>query len=447
MFSKSRLWTSPGAVVFLVGVLFAGSACSKSTDSEPVPPSTTSSSSTTTQSTQVPGPTTRGVSAEAIKVGGVASLTGPGGDALPGLSKGAEARFARSNATSELPLKIDFVGVRDDGGTAAGADAALRALVDTDSVFGIVPAGGLSGLSADYLNQFHVPYVGWGTNSGFCDREYGFGVTGCLVSTELTNESIIAAGVEAAGGLQAKTVAIVAEELNNEGLPAVRAAVEKLGGTVVFSEGAFVTDGEEIEATNVASAIKTSNSGGPPDVVIYATTFRHAALISAVLRLSGFAGAQIGLSTYLPGVLGALPDVSMALDTTFANVQGIGAPEFGGDTWNQLVSDVKAVGGPEIPTLGVILGYSQAELFLAFVKNALAAEPTLTAESFVKAPSVGYEFPGLGNVLGTSSWPASKREPIGCSAGLQASGGYFKPVVDLKCSGAQVSVVQPSGKV
>jgi hypothetical protein len=180
-------------VVGVVAVLTAG--CSSSTHSSQGTTATTLGSTQTAQGTSPTtqastGGSVRGVTSSEITVGGLVTVL----DFGPGAAKAAQARFIAANNSGEIPggRKIRYVGYADDGGSPDQNLSVTRRLIDQDHVFAIVPAltpfeqsGGV------YLNQQHVPAVGWGISPVFCPTSnpsatYAFAFNGCLTPSPPT---------------------------------------------------------------------------------------------------------------------------------------------------------------------------------------------------------------------------------------------------------------------
>ncbi|MCB1513023.1 MAG: hypothetical protein KDJ36_19175, partial [Hyphomicrobiaceae bacterium] len=64
-------------------------------------------------------PTTRGVTADTIRVGGIVSATIVEQELFTATCDGARARFERANRTDELSRSIEIVGCHDDGADPA----------------------------------------------------------------------------------------------------------------------------------------------------------------------------------------------------------------------------------------------------------------------------------------------------------------------------------------
>ena len=127
------------------------------------------------------GSSVRGFDGKTITVGGIGFLAN-----FAGADIGAKARFKRANDTNELKgVKIKYTEFADDKNDPAVATSEARRLVSQVGVFAIVPD--LSPVNpGPYLNQQHVPYVGFAIDGTYCSAKpttklYGFGFSGCAV--------------------------------------------------------------------------------------------------------------------------------------------------------------------------------------------------------------------------------------------------------------------------
>src|SRR5262249_49094997 len=126
----------------------------------------------------------RGGTSTQITVSGLVTVA----DFGTGIDKVVRARFNQANNDAEIPggRKINYLPAADDQGGADTNLSAVRRLVDQEHVFAVVPALSpfIDSGTSIYLNQQHVPLIGWGVDAGFCttnpSSQYLFGYTGCL---------------------------------------------------------------------------------------------------------------------------------------------------------------------------------------------------------------------------------------------------------------------------
>ena len=123
----------------------------------------------------------RGFDGTTVTTAGLGIGQNFGGDDI-----GTIARFKRANDTNEVPgIKFKYTEFADDKQDPATATSEARRLVTQEGVFAIVPD--LSAVNpGPFLNQQHVPYIGWAFDNTYCSQTpttklYGFGYDGCLV--------------------------------------------------------------------------------------------------------------------------------------------------------------------------------------------------------------------------------------------------------------------------
>ena len=119
----------------------------------------------------------RGVTSDSIKVGGLTD------NQQPEAAAGAKARLDAANASGGINGRtFDYTGAQNDQGDVSKSLAAGKQLVQQDQVFAVVPVVTPNAASVEkFFEQQHVPFFGWGINTGFYDNNYGFGFTGAIV--------------------------------------------------------------------------------------------------------------------------------------------------------------------------------------------------------------------------------------------------------------------------
>ena len=134
------------------------------------------------------GATTRGISGNVIRIGGIGTNTVGGQHTLPGLTDGARARFERANREGGVAgYTFDYVSFKDDAASPDKARTAVQDLVEGEKVFAVVPYVTANASNADYLNSQKVPYFGW-LGQDFCgwkNRAYGFSIRGQSQCSEI----------------------------------------------------------------------------------------------------------------------------------------------------------------------------------------------------------------------------------------------------------------------
>lgn len=379
----------------------------------------------------------RGVTDTEIVLQGIAPLTSPSGG-YPGADVGAKARFERVNREGGIAgRKIKFLGTQDDNESGAKNLDLSRQAVQVDKVFGIVPMLGAGFLpaSSDFLNQQKVPSVGWGFMPGQCGApdSYGFGFNGCIQPPggKVVNTSLAAQIVKQLGKTK-PTVAIVSDDSANstEGLKTVKGAFLAEGANVVYAKPNVPTT-EQVDYTPFVQDVMTSNNGGPPDLVVFNSLFSNTVGITAGLRSAGFKGDTLNYIAYVPGLLGQSPEVASALNGSYVSTQVLPV-EFGGSANEQMLSDIQAVQPGAPVTLGTMLTYWSADVFVQMLQG---VGQDLTPQRFGEVVNGGWSYKPWGDPagLGPISYPDGHSQPAPCSALVKINGTKYEPVAPLQC--------------
>lgn len=129
-----------------------------------------------------------GITDSEIKVGGVASVTNGLGGTYGDAFDGAQAYFDALNATGGVDgRKITMVKARDDNGQSSRNATQVRALVEQDGVFAVLPVATLSFGGADYLAKSGVPTFGWNINAEWSGPSNFFGEKGSHLCFDCPN--------------------------------------------------------------------------------------------------------------------------------------------------------------------------------------------------------------------------------------------------------------------
>jgi ABC-type branched-subunit amino acid transport system substrate-binding protein len=409
----------------------------------------------------IEGETTRGVTETAINVKGVTALRTPAGvEPFPGMCEGAQARFERANREGGVNGRtINYIGCVDDGSDRDRNRQLMQEAVEEDEAFAIIPVTSQGFFSEDYLNQERVPYFGFGFQPGYCGYEYpfAFAVTGAASCDKvpdhfLTSQLLTGVYVDGTGKDASELrVAIIGEDnpAGETGIEVVARGVEGAGAEVVYKDnplppasGTPVTD---------YSPFATAILAEDPTLVMIVTSDAPIAGLSGSLAANGYTGDRINF-VYSDGRIFLQEALAGPLDGIYTVNAGIGAAQFGGETFEQIAEDLQAAGveqygqfplatEPDTLTNGVIYGYGSADFFLA----ALAETPEpLTAEAFANTINDGFEYPGLGNAVCPSLWPLMHLIGSPCGSMVRADRslpnpiasdqpvGFFEPITDMK---------------
>jgi hypothetical protein len=388
---------------------------------------------------------TAGITDDTIRFGAIAAIEPPGGqEPIPGIDAGLRARFDRANRDGELSRQIEFVGTEDDQGDEGLNLEVARSLVLRDEVFAISNTSQGAGGSSAFLNDEHVPYIGWGFTPNYCgDVQYGFGFSGCL-SNDVTQ---VSTGV----------TAILLDHLESEGLSRDEARVAMInedygGGRAGLSQVYSATTGQGVEVVYAEAALPPEAQGvvsdytpyvtamleAEPNVIFIASGFSNAIGLTAALKAAGFEGTIANAIAYVPGLLEAAPDIAAALDGSYVVIVGFGASEFGGEHWDIAREDCEQSSDECFLSLGFIVGYSTADFFIQVSQELERREAEdgweFNAENFAAILGDGFDLPGLGNIYGATSWPDDRRQNGLCSAMVRINGTEYEAVTDLDCS-------------
>ena len=375
----------------------------------------------------------RGVSDTSITIGGVSDLTSAQGAVFPGADLGAKARFARQNREGLINGRsINFLSVVDDGTDPTKNATAVKQLVLDKHIFALAPVVSisLSPQTSDFLAKQQVPFFGWGVQPGFCGNDYGFGFNGCLIGQSYDNVSVL--GPTADLLKPGATVAIIegdsgAGQAALRQLPAVAGA---LGLKIVYLKAAIPDSAPVTDWAPFAKDLMTSNNGGPPDAIHADGLLPQAAGLAGALKAAGFKGPIVNFSTYVPGLPATDANFAQAVNSVYTNVQ-FGPQEQGGPAVQQILDDLKAIGAPQVITLGVATSYWSADMLISMLK---ATGRDLTPAKFEATVNGGWTYtPSPAGAMGPVTWPGGHTQPSPCAALVQAAGSAYKAAVPFKC--------------
>lgn len=130
-----------------------------------------------------------GVSETEIRVGGVASITSPVGDNFGDMFDGVKAYFEMVNGQGGVHGRmLRLVAEYDDNTQASKNLSSVRALIEEDKVFAVIPVATPIFAGASYLADRNIPTFGWVVNSEWAlsDALMGPGTDGdvCLECAE-----------------------------------------------------------------------------------------------------------------------------------------------------------------------------------------------------------------------------------------------------------------------
>ncbi|MFE5614536.1 ABC transporter substrate-binding protein [Streptomyces sp. NPDC056470] len=379
------------------------------------------------------GSSVRGVTAEAIKVGGIVSMTTASGYSKKDTDLGARARYDRANAEGGINgRRIDYLGAEDDGQDPAKNLAAARKLVQQDKVFAVSPMSSVTFAGADFLDGQKVPTVGWGTLPSFCGPKHIYGFNGCLVPTPggTLNQTWPEGLAAVLGGARGKSVALIAGD-NDAGKFGIRTFTQgfKAAGFDVPYAKAVVpaTSMPSDWSAYTKEILRSGPGGGAPDAVVSVMQTPYNIGLFTALKRSGYKGLLSDPTDYDPGLL-AKDATKQALDGVHVLLQ-FQPFEADSPAMRQFKADIrKAAGGRDVPlNMHMMTGYMSADLFLSIAEK---AGEDLTVESFQRAAN---GFSDTGTLVGDRAEPKGQKESFGCGALVRLQNGRYEVAVPFRC--------------
>jgi ABC-type branched-subunit amino acid transport system substrate-binding protein len=365
----------------------------------------------------------RGVTPTTIKVGGLGySLLYPGADV------GAKARFQRENAAGGVNGRtIDYVGFRDDQGTAAANQEAGTQLVQQDQVFAVVPVVTPDLGAAKRFVEQEVPYFGWAISSNFCGNAYGFGFSGCLFPPggRVTSNAWGVLVKTALGPQVVNPTAAVFTENSPSGqymLSSLTAGLERARFDVVSAQSNLPVPAAGDYGAFAAPAL-TANGGKPPDAVFAFASYANVTLIQRALRTAGFAGLFTDTIEYDPDLVALAGGTAVLVQAAAVETAGTNP------AMAQLVADVRAV-APDLPIdQSVVAGYWSADLFIAALKR---VGKNLTVARLLAKANHGFIY-RVPDTVGPTKFPAAHDAPTPCGSLVRSDGGAYQVLVPYTC--------------
>lgn len=401
------------ALVMIAALAVALVSCSDSVDDDG--PAATDEKDTTEERT------TRGVTDDTIKVGGVVY------DLYFGDARvGVEARVKEVNDAGGIHgRQIEVVAIENDEADPNTGREITQRLVEQEEVFALLPVMTAQFGGADLIIEQDIPTFGWGVNPAFCENEVSFGITGCVSNPSLeVGSNALGTVLEEHFGDSDRTVALIGEDnaAGRGGLTLLSASVEDKGFEVVMADASLPAPPDPVgDLSPYVSALMTSDDGQAPDVIYIQATLSGTS-ISAALQTAGFEGMIITPS-YSPLLLG-----QPGYDGAYVNTQLDMDPSIAANA--AMLEAVAAVAPDQKLNLAVAAGYWATDMF---VKALEATGEDLTVENFLAALNGGDFTYEVEDVIGPSEWPANHDKPVPCSALARVDGDKFVYQVPLVC--------------
>lgn len=374
-----------------------------------------------TESTEPETVTTRGITDDSIKVGGIQYGVYFGDAAV-----GVEARLKVANDAGGVHGRtIEFIGAKEDDNDPVKDQDLVRSLVEQDEVFALLPvmSGGFG--AGDYVDQNDIPMFGYGINPAFCEVRSSFGITGCVTnpSLQIGSNALGTALVDYFDGDTDKSIAFIAEDndAGRGGLVLLEASVADKGFDVVYAKPSLPAPPEQAGDVSpfVADLLK-SDDGAAPDMVYLQATLSGTKIADA-LQQGGYEGMIITPS-YSPLLLGA-----PGYDDIFINTQFGMDPTIPANA--EMMKAVAAIDPDQEISLALIAGYYSADMF---IKALDATGKDLTVENFLKTLNDGFAYEAEG-VVGRSTWPENHDSPVPCSVMTKVEDNQFQAIQALIC--------------
>jgi ABC-type branched-subunit amino acid transport system substrate-binding protein len=353
--------------------------------------------------------------------------------AFAGAEDGFRARFERANREGGVNgRQIEMVPCEDDNVDAAQNLQIIRRQVEQDQVFGVMAlTAQLNAASGDYLSENQAPYVGWGITVPFCGMRWGFGFNGCVVGSppedtvpHAVNQSNLIDAILAASGISAADARIANQggddEAGHTGIEGFIDLAERKNVDLVYAEANLPTTGVS-DFTPYVQAILAED----PNIVVEYVSFENVGGLAAALRAAGYDGVILNFVAYIPGLLGASPQLAQALDGAYINTQIVPQEEqtpYIHEVENDLTA-INAANGTFI-TFGAALGYASADLMVQLLE---AAGPDLNTQTFDQAANGGgfHYTPIAEGGPGDLYYPENHFIPTDCAAIVQVEGTDF----------------------
>lgn len=458
-----RRWRSTAVAALAMAVLASAcggsdddSSSSTTTSASGVPPATgaafkgqTAAEATTLIDSlvgpipQIEGNTTRGVTPDQITLASVTALkSAQGTEPFPGQCEGTQARLDRANREGGVNGRmIRWLGCKDDGSDRARNRQLVQAAVEEDGAFALLPVLSQGFFSEDYLNENHVPYLGYGFQPGYCgyNRPFAFGTTFTICSPDnLQNHGIsipgqylaLAAAVGKKDFSGVRAVAVYQDSASSRASSRVGSQSLRDAGADVVATLTNIPGPPAPTATDFTPYINEIMSHRP-GLVTMALSMENALGVASGLKAAGFTGTVAGFN-FSDSRIFASERVLAAIDGTYQINVGVGNAVFGGPAFDQIRQDLDASGFEEVPVSNAALhGYAAADMFVDVLKK--TPEP-VTAEAFANTINRGYQYPGLGNAACKKDFPLGHYGGPFCYSVMKIDKSQkdFTPAVDLK---------------
>ena len=361
---------------------------------------------------------TDGVSAHEIRVGGLASLTGPLGDQYAPVFDGAQTYFDMVNAQGGvLGRKIKLVARLDDATDPARDVSQARALVEQHHVFAVIPVAAPLFPAGKYLGDHNIPTFGWNVNAEWSTGTSLFGEKGSFL--DFTGPAPFYGYLAKKVG--AKRVAILAYTASQSRDCATGAenSFKKYGFEVALNDSSLAFGTTSLDAD--VQRIKDAHV----DLVTTCMDVTGNTLLSKTLKRAGLTNVkQYWPTGYDQEALSKFPDLyeGVYFRTGFVPFEEAASTP----ALAKFLAEMKKR-RPKVKISEVVLaGWENGDLF---VRGLRAAGPNPTRQKLIDALNSISDWTADG-IEGPIDWHVAHHanNPTDCDAYLQVQNGKFTPL-------------------
>jgi ABC-type branched-subunit amino acid transport system substrate-binding protein len=361
---------------------------------------------------------TAGLTATEIRVGGLASVTGPLGDQYAPAFDGAQAYFDMVNAQGGVfGRKIKTVARLDDATDASRNASQARALVEQNHVFAVIPVASPLFPGGNYLGDHNIPTFGWHINPEWSPGPSLFGQDGSYI--DFTGVSTFYGYLGKHIGT--KRVAIFAYNVSQSRDCATGAekSFKRYGFDVAFNDASLAFGTTSLDAD--VQRVKDANV----DTVATCMDVSGNTLLSKTLRRAGLANVkQFWPTGYDAQALAQFPDLYEGVYFRSGFVPFEEASLSPGLT--QFLDEMKKRKPNTKISEVVLAGWIDADLFVTGLK---AAGKDLTRQKVIDAINAIPSYTA-NQIEGPVDWRIQHTQPnpTDCDAYLQVQHGKFTPI-------------------
>jgi ABC-type branched-subunit amino acid transport system substrate-binding protein len=361
---------------------------------------------------------TEGVSANEIRVGGLAAITGPLGDQYAPIFDGAQAYFDMVNEQGGVNgRKIKIVAKLDDATDATRNASQARALVEQNHVFAVIPVASPLFPGGKYLAEHTIPTFGWNVNPEWSSGPSLFGEKGSFL--DFTGASPFYGYL--GKNIGAKKVAIFAYNVSQSKDCATGAekSFKKYGFDVAFNDSSLAFGTTSLDAD--VQRVKEANV----DTVTTCMDVSGNTLLSKTLRRAGLTNVkQYWPTGYDQEALAQFPDLYDGVYFRTGFVPFEEASLSPGLT--QFLNEMKKRKPNTKISEVVLAGWIDADLFVTGLK---AAGKDVTRQKVIDGINAISNYNANG-IEGAIDWHLAHttNNPTDCDAYMQVQHGKFTPI-------------------